>query len=89
MLTRYVKNEDNQKIGVVVAIERGQIGWSRCRMGDKFDKALGIKIAIGRAKKESKKRIPDALLRTVIESYKAAEVYYHEVKCCQENKVLN
>lgn len=78
MLTRYVKDENNQKIGVVIALERGKIGWSRCRMGDKFDKTLGIKIAIGRAKQGSKKKIPDALLRTVVDSYKAAELYFKE-----------
>ena len=88
MLTRYVRDENNQKIGVVVAMGRGKIGWSACYQGDeedwdappadKFDKALGLKIAIGRAERGSRKRIPDALLRTVVESYKAAELYFKE-----------
>ena len=34
MLVRYVKNEQHQKIGVVVAIGNGQIGWSACYQGD-------------------------------------------------------
>ena len=76
MLVRYVKNEDNQKIGVVVALGKGQIGWSRCQGPDVFDKELGLKIAIGRAKKGSRKRIPDVLLRTVVDSYRAAEVHF-------------
>ena len=86
MLTRYVRDKDNQKIGVVVALGRGKIGWSSCYQGnaadpwapmkDKFDKVLGLKIAKGRAEKGSRKRIPDALLRTVVESYQAAELYF-------------
>ena len=88
MLVRYVKNEDNQKIGVVVALGRGKIGWSSCYQGnegdvwapkaDVFNKELGLKIAIGRAQKGSRKRIPDVLLRTVVDSYKAAEVHFKE-----------
>lgn len=76
MLTRYVRDDENQKIGIVVALGRGQIGWSRCQGPDKFNKELGIKIAIGRAQKGSRKRIPDALLRTVVDAYKAAELYF-------------
>ena len=76
MLTRYVRNDQNQKIGVVVALEKGKIGWSRCQEPDKFDKELGLLIAIGRAKKGSRKRIPDILLRTVVDSYKAAELHF-------------
>ena len=86
MLIRYARNQERQKIGVVVALGKGKIGWSSCYQGDednwdapppdRFDKVLGLKIALGRAEHGSKKRIPDALLRTVVESYQAAELYF-------------
>jgi 1,4-dihydroxy-2-naphthoyl-CoA synthase len=86
MLIRYVRNEQREKIGVVVALGKGKIGWSICYQGDpwdedappadKFDKELGLKIAIGRAERGSRKRIPDAILRTMVESYKAAELHF-------------
>ena len=80
MLTRYTRDENHQKIGMVVAIGRGKIGWSRCQFPDKFNKDLGFKIALGRAIRGSRKRIPDQLLRTIVDSYRAAELYYKENK---------
>ena len=86
MLIRYVRNDNHQKIGVVVAIGNGKIGWSSCYQGDdwdeqapeadKFDRVLGLRIALGRAIKGSRRRIPDVLLRTVVDSYRAAEAFY-------------
>ncbi len=78
MLIRYARNSDRQKIGIVIATGRGKIGWSRCQLPDKFNKSLGLKIALGRAKKGSRKRIPDQLLRTVVDSYRAAEIHFKE-----------
>ena len=85
-LLRYTRNESNQKIGLVVAVERGKVGWSRCWMGneddpftpppDQWNQELALKIALGRALKGSRKRIPDVMLRTIVESYQAAERYF-------------
>lgn len=40
--------------GVVVAIEKGIIGWALCGKRDVFDKKLGLTIALQRAEKAEK-----------------------------------
>jgi len=49
MLVEYVRNKNNQPVGVVVAVGKNQIGWSEKHNKDKWDKYLGLEIAIGRA----------------------------------------
>ena len=53
MLVKYVKNSKGQRVGVVVAIDRDKVGWSKCNfsMGDKFNRDRGKFIAIKRAEK--------------------------------------
>ena len=48
MLVQYVRNYQNQKIGVVVATSRDTIGWSQCSYKDEFNKKRGLDIALGR-----------------------------------------
>ena len=52
MLVKYVRNSRGHKIGVVVAINATEIGWSLCnaKMGDIFNSYRAIEIAVGRAK---------------------------------------
>lgn len=56
MLIQYVYNTKNKsnpkrrKVGVLVALSKDQIGWSRCLKGDKFNRSEGVKIAALRAK---------------------------------------
>lgn len=49
MLVEYVRDNKNKPIGVVVATGKNQIGWSEKHNKDKWDKHLGLEIAIGRA----------------------------------------
>ena len=53
MLVKYVRNKSGQRIGVVVAVDKNRIGWSKCNFskGDKFDKERGKYIALKRAEK--------------------------------------
>ena len=53
MLVKYVRDKKGQRIGVVVAIDKDKIGWSKCNFskGDKFDKKRGRYIAEKRAEK--------------------------------------
>ena len=53
MLIKYVRNKQKQRIGVVVAIDKNRVGWSKCNfsMGDKFDRKRGKYIAKKRAEK--------------------------------------
>ena len=76
MLVKYTKTPDHQKIGVIVAMSSNKVGWSRCQPEDKFNKQLGLKIAIGRALRGSKKKVPDALLRDMVEMYPKALRFY-------------
>lgn len=51
MIYEYVRDRNGHPLGVVCALGKKDIGWSLCnrRMGDKFNKELGLKIAQGRA----------------------------------------
>lgn len=50
-LVKYTRDNKNHMNGVVVAIGKDQIGWSKCCKRDKFDKELALRIAFGRAHK--------------------------------------
>ena len=69
---RYVKDSNNNRIGVVCAgpLQNGviNIGWSTVHSNhnDKFDRELGINIAMGRALTGSYAEIPAKLLPSVI-----------------------
>lgn len=45
---QYLRNRKGQMRGVIVATPHG-VGWSICATHDKFDKNIGLKIAINRA----------------------------------------
>lgn len=49
VLVEYVRDEQNNPIGVVAAVDRDNIGFSKKNPKDNWDKNLGKKIAIGRA----------------------------------------
>jgi hypothetical protein len=49
ILVEYVRF-NGKKVGVVVATNKHEIGWSQCSKKDKFDKKRGLEIAIGRAR---------------------------------------
>ena len=49
MLIQYIRNKNNQPIGVVVAVDKYKVGYSLCKKGDRFDKQRGFEIAVGRA----------------------------------------
>ena len=49
MLIEYIRTEDRQPIGCIVAIDKNSIGISLLNPKDEFDKNLAKKIAIGRA----------------------------------------
>jgi hypothetical protein len=49
MIVQYVRDEDYNLIGTVVAIDKNKIGVSQCNPRDNFNKKLGTEIAKGRA----------------------------------------
>jgi len=58
MLISHVRNTQGQKIGVLVALNKDQIGWSRVSKKDQFNRHLGRTIATGRARYGCQKEIP-------------------------------
>lgn len=50
---QYVRNADRRKIGIIVELTNGNLGWSLCNeaAGDKFNINLGLVIAVNRAHK--------------------------------------
>lgn len=58
MISQYIRNKKNQKIGVIVAEKNSfgevRIGWSLCNKKDEFNKALGIKIAVDRYHRDNR-----------------------------------
>jgi hypothetical protein len=52
MLTHFVKDRRGRRVGVVVALSRDQIGWSKCNMNlDRYNEEFGMDVAIDRARK--------------------------------------
>ena len=46
---RYLYNDNDQKVGVVLVLKNGAFGWSVCSKKDTFNKKYGKAIAILRA----------------------------------------
>lgn len=53
LLVKYVRDKNNNPRGVVVAIGAKELGYALAHKGDKFDKARGLQIAVGRALKHA------------------------------------
>lgn len=70
----------SKRIGVIVAIGPGEIGWSLCNPLDKFDKKYGKQVAVARA--EGYRENYEELLA------KAPEKIREEIKCMY-NRSLN
>lgn len=53
MIYKYIRDQKQNRVGVVVALDNEHIGYSLCNRshGDHFDKLKGLEIAIGRAEK--------------------------------------
>ena len=49
MIIKYIRDDTNRPIGVVVSLGDGSLGWSLCNPKDMWNKALGRKIALSRA----------------------------------------
>lgn len=50
MLVKYLRNANGRRVGVVVAVGAGQVGWSVCRKGQEYNDESGLDIAVVRAK---------------------------------------
>lgn len=48
-LRKYLRDKNGNPCGVLIALGKGQVGWSVVHPQDSFDKELGVRIARGRA----------------------------------------
>ena len=76
ILTEYVRDQHGHKRGMVVAADRGLIGWSKCHKTDEFDRDLAYRIAIGRAINGSKSKIPSDVVYYVTKMEDRANRYF-------------
>ena len=81
MIKKYIRDEEGNPYGTVVAIDRNKIGFSLCHPNDSFSKSLGTSIARGRA--EDNHSLPettnshfDSVLETVEEIEDRAQRYF-------------
>lgn len=89
MLIRYIRDRHYNKVGVVVALEKDQIGWSLCHttLGDRFDRAKGLTIAISRAEKHpvniinvlDKEKVPQSIRGDLLMMIGRADRYFQGV----------
>lgn len=49
MIVQYIRDKKRNPRGVVVAVDKDQIGWSYCNKKDRFNKERGKQIATDRA----------------------------------------
>lgn len=93
MLVEYVRNKENRKVGVVVALDDHSIGWSKIRESnfykgryvniDKFDKKRALEIAVGRAvmaDTRPSKVVPPANVQVVIDKMKERAAAYFKTQ---------
>ena len=84
MIFEYVKNRKGHNVGVVLAkcCEDGyvRIGFSLCNInsGDKFDKAMGIQMAEGRAEKSNSLIIPYSLDKNILRIIDRADKHFKD-----------
>lgn len=96
LLIEYYRDKNRNPIGVVVATNKDVVGWSLCHIkaiyyhpSDKFDKKLGLNIAIQRADKasamsESEKveyytsKVPQSLQKLFLKIMTKSENYFKD-----------
>jgi len=77
-LTEYVRDSHGRKVGAVVAVGHGLIGWSKCHKNDSFDKDLARRIALGRAMNGSRTPIPSDVVPYFEKMSDRAARYYSQ-----------
>jgi hypothetical protein len=51
MIIKYFRDKNKTPYGVIVAINRDQLGWAFCSSKDHFEKKVGVDLAVSRAEK--------------------------------------
>ena len=77
MLVKYVRDEKRKPVGVVVATGKYKVGWSLCSKEDKWDKKVGMTMAVGRAVMP-KTGFPAQSVRKTVDEMKAKAVEFYK-----------
>lgn len=81
MIKKFVRDRNNHKKGIVIAIlHNGEIkmGYSLCKKGDSFEMDLGMNIALGRAKSDHVFMIPCSIAEDWSKMKLRAQKYFKE-----------
>lgn len=94
-LVQYIRNEQNQPIGVVVALvveNEVRLGVSVCNKKDKFNKKLAVEIAVGRATVGCDVYAPIRMVRRVVmlpRKLDGTELVPHVIKVDAVQEMIN
>ena len=77
-----IVEKGNNPYGVIVAINRNQVGWAMCSPQDFYNKNLGLEIALNRAeyygtnKEKLLEEAPYSIREELLKMYDRSEHYY-------------
>lgn len=80
-IIEYVRDEEKNPFGVVVAKDKNEIGFSLCNPIDSWNKHIGLSIAFGRADKKS---LDDQISEITIYDYCRRERLYNTIYSVKE-----
>lgn len=75
-LIEYVRDRDGAPVGAVVALGKGQVGWSRKHRLDNWDREKALMIARNRAVVGSGKQVPHDVKLTLEKMTERANRYF-------------
>ncbi len=80
MITQYVLNKKNQRMGLMVAFKDKEnpviVSWSKCKKTDKFDPQQAMDIALGRIQKNRSPIVPKSMRGNMMGFMNRAEKYF-------------
>lgn len=80
ILKEYVRGTGNRKIGMVVAVDKGKVGFSLCHNNDEFNAKQAEQMAVGRATKLSEdeiwRQVPDSVIHSLEKMYDRSLRYF-------------
>ena len=76
-IVKYIRNRDNQKVGVLVSNGYNSVGWSLCHIGlERFNKERGIEIARGREARGTETMMPVSIAEDYAEFLERSRRYF-------------
>lgn len=76
MIKKYVRDEKGHRIGMVVAIASGKVGWSSMNKRDIWNAEKGNMIALNRAKNGYRAKVPSWMENEVARMIDRSQRYF-------------